>query len=151
VPAGSGDAPAIDALTLRFLGEQRLAQRYAALAASVPEPVLGRIFTTLAAGEARHAAAYATYLRRAVTRQPAELPGVLRLVLWRLRGGDEAAPAVAADGGSGGSAAPPREDRHFIRRMQVLCRLLAPDSTPVSTLVAEEELPGLRPAAAGVL
>ena len=139
------DAPAIDALTLRFFGEQRLSQRYAALAATAPERVLGRIFTLLAAGEARHAAAYATYLRRAVERNPAALPGVLRLGLWTMRGADDAASPAAGVGGP--SRAQPREDRHYIRRMQGLCRLLAPDST----MVAEEELPPLRPAAACAL
>ncbi|MGA3183546.1 MAG: hypothetical protein ABSE52_02970 [Candidatus Dormibacteria bacterium] len=142
-----GDAPAIDALTLRLFDEQRLAQHYAALAAIAPEPVLGRIFTILAAGEARHAAAYATYLRRAVARQPAALPGVLRLGLWTLRTAGEPASAAAAAAGSGRAPVPPREDPHFIRRMQGLRRLLAPDSP----FVAEEELPALRPAAAGVL
>jgi tRNA isopentenyl-2-thiomethyl-A-37 hydroxylase MiaE len=141
----AGEAPAIDALTLRFFREQRLAQRYAALAATAPEPVLGRIFTILAAGEARHAAAYATYLRRAVERNPAALPGVLRLGLWTLRGADDAAsPAAAA---AGPSPAQRREDWHYIRRMQGLYRLLAASST----MVAEEELPALRPAAAGAL
>jgi hypothetical protein len=137
----SDEAPAIDALTLRFFGEQRLAQRYAALAATVPERVLGRIFTILAAGEGRHAAAYATYLRRAVERHPAALPGVLRLGLWTMRGADE--PATD----TGRAPAPLREDRHYIRRMQGLYRLLAPDAT----IVVEEELPALRPAAAGAL
>jgi tRNA isopentenyl-2-thiomethyl-A-37 hydroxylase MiaE len=141
----AGEVPAIDALTLRFFREQRLAQRYAALAATAPEPVLGRIFTILAAGEARHAAAYATYLRRAVKRNPAALPSVLRLGLWTLRGADDpASPAAAA---AGPSAAQRREDCHYIRRMQGLYRLLAADST----MVAEEELPALRPAAAGAL
>jgi hypothetical protein len=139
------EAPAIDALTLRFFGEQRLAQRYATLAATVPERVLGRIFTILAAGEARHAAAYATYLRRAVERHPAALPGILRLALWTMRGADE--PAAAAPADTNRAPAPLREDRHYIRRMQGLYHLLAPDAT----ILVEEELPALRPAAAGAL
>jgi tRNA isopentenyl-2-thiomethyl-A-37 hydroxylase MiaE len=136
-------APAIDSLTLRFFGEQRLAQRYAGLATAAPEPVLSRIFSILAAGEARHAAAYATYLRRAVERNPAAFPGVLRLGLWTMRGADATAPPAAAAGGP--SSASLREDRHYIRRMQGLYRLLAPDAT----ILAEEELPALRWAAAG--
>ncbi len=141
------EAPAIDALTLRFFGEQRLAQRYAALATTVPERVLGRIFTILAAGEARHAAAYATYLRRAVERHPAALPGTLRLALWTMRAADEPTAATAVGVVAGQSSAPLREDRHYIRRMQGLYRLLAPDAT----ILVEEELPALSPATAGAL
>ena len=146
------ETPAIDALTLRFFGEQRLAQRYAALAGAAPEPVLGRILGVLAAGEGRHAAAYATYLRRAVERDPAALPGILRLGLWTLRGADELRSAAAPDGGP----AARRQDRHCLLRMRGLYRLLAPDrerqddAAGFSAEIAVETLPAFRSAAAGV-
>jgi len=109
--------------------------------------VLGRIFTILAAGEARHAAAYATYLRRAVERHPAALPGTLRLALWTMRAADETDRGSGAGAAAVSSSAPLREDRHYIRRMQGLYRLLAPDAT----IPRGGEAPGPQPATAGAL
>jgi hypothetical protein len=149
--------PALDMLTLRLLGAQRAAQRYAALGAAASDPVRRQILTTLAAGEARHAAACATSLRREVQRNPAALPGVLRVGLWAMRGADEPAspapPSAEPEPGAGANAdvspARPREDRHYIRRMQGLYRLLVTEGE--RDVLAEEERPALRRAAAGVL
>jgi hypothetical protein len=61
-----------------------------------------------------------------------------------MRGADE--PATAAPADTRRAPATLREDRHYIRRMQGLYHLLAPDATTVV-----EDLPALRPAAAGAL
>jgi hypothetical protein len=82
--------PAIETLTMHFVGEQRLGHWYNAFAANAPEPVLGLIFKTLAADELRHAAAYAKYLRRAVDNEPSVLPTILKMALWMLRSTNDA-------------------------------------------------------------
>jgi hypothetical protein len=79
------EGPAIETLTMHFVGEQRLAHWYTAFSNNAPEPVLGLIFKTLAADELRHAACYATYLRKAVRNRPECLPDILRMTLWMLR------------------------------------------------------------------
>jgi hypothetical protein len=79
------EGPAIETLTMHFVGEQRLAHWYTAFSQNAPEPVLGLIFKTLAADELRHAACYATYLRKAVRNRPECLPDILRMTLWMLR------------------------------------------------------------------
>lgn len=79
------EGPAIETLTMHFVGEQRLAHWYTAFSRQAPEPVLGQIFKTIAADELRHAAAYAKYLRRAVRNQPSVLPNILKMALWMLR------------------------------------------------------------------
>jgi len=84
------EGPAIETLTMHFVGEQRLAHWYTAFSDQSPEPVLGLIFKTLAADELRHAAAYAKYLRKAVTNQPAVLPNILKMALWMLRSTNDA-------------------------------------------------------------
>lgn len=84
------EGPAIETLTMHFVGEQRLAHWYTAFSEHGPEPVIQLIFKTLAADELRHAAAYAKYLRRAVTNQPDVLPTILRMALWMLRSTNDA-------------------------------------------------------------
>src|SRR5690349_9787294 len=79
------EGPAIETLTMHFCGEQRLAHWYTAFGENAPEPVLGMIFKTLAADELRHAAAYAKYLRKAVTNKPEVLPDILKMALWMMR------------------------------------------------------------------
>ena len=79
------EGPAMETLTMHFVGEQRLAHWYTAFAGQAPEPVLGTIFGKLAADELRHAACYASYLRKAVTEDPTRLPAILRMALWMLR------------------------------------------------------------------
>src|SRR5438105_458252 len=79
------EGPAIETLTMHFVGEQRLAHWYTAFSNNAPEPVLGLIFKTLAADELRHAACYASYLRKAVNNRPECLPDILRMALWMLR------------------------------------------------------------------
>jgi hypothetical protein len=79
------EGPAIETLTMHFVGEQRLAHWYTAFSNQAPEPVLGLIFKTLASDELRHAACYASYLRKAVKNRPDCLPDILRMALWMLR------------------------------------------------------------------
>jgi hypothetical protein len=79
------EGPAIETLTMHFVGEQRLAHWYTAFSEQAPEPVIGHIFKTLAADELRHAACYAKYLRRAVENKPEVLPNILKMSLWMLR------------------------------------------------------------------
>jgi hypothetical protein len=84
------EGPAIETLTMHFCGEQRLAHWYTAFSREAPEPVLGQIFKTLAADELRHAACYASYLRKAVKNRPECLPDILRMTLWMLRSTNDA-------------------------------------------------------------
>jgi hypothetical protein len=84
------EGPAIETLTMHFVGEQRLAHWYTAFSENGPEPVLCQIFKTLAADELRHAAGYAKYLRRAVAGEPAVLPTILKMSLWMLRSTNDA-------------------------------------------------------------
>jgi hypothetical protein len=84
------EGPAIETLTMHFVGEHRLGHWYNAFAEQAPEPVLGQIFKTLAADELRHAAGYAKYLRRAVDTKPSVLPNILKMSLWMLRSTNEA-------------------------------------------------------------
>ena len=84
------EGPAIETLTMHFVGEQRLAHWYTAFSEQGPEPVLRHIFKTLAADELRHAACYAKYLRRAVATKPEVLPTILKMALWMLRSTNDA-------------------------------------------------------------
>lgn len=84
------EGPAIETLTMHFVGEQRLAHWYTAFSQHGPEPVLRHVFKTLAADELRHAACYAKYLRRAVATRPEVLPTVLKMSLWMLRSTNDA-------------------------------------------------------------
>jgi len=59
-------APALETLMLHFCGEIRLTQWYRRAAAWHTEPVIKRIYETLAGDEARHAGAYYKYMRRAI-------------------------------------------------------------------------------------
>jgi hypothetical protein len=59
-------APALETLMLHFCGEIRLTQWYRRAAAWHTEPVIKRIYETLAGDEARHAGAYFKYMRRAI-------------------------------------------------------------------------------------
>jgi hypothetical protein len=61
-------APALETLMLHFCGEIRLTQWYRRAAAWHTEPVIQRIYVTLAADEARHAGAYFKYMTRAIER-----------------------------------------------------------------------------------
>jgi len=84
------EGPAIETLTMHYVGEQRLAHWYNAFSRSAPEPVLGKIFATLAADESRHAACYASYLRKAVRNKPECLVDILKMSLWMLRSTNDA-------------------------------------------------------------
>jgi hypothetical protein len=84
------EGPAIETLTMHFVGEQRLAHWYTAFSENGPEPVIRHIFKTIAADELRHAAAYAKYLRRAVAAKPEVLPTILKMSLWMLRSTNDA-------------------------------------------------------------
>ncbi len=59
-------APALETLMLHFCGEVRLTQWYRRAASWHTEPVIKRIYATLAGDEARHAGAYYKYMRRAI-------------------------------------------------------------------------------------
>ncbi len=61
-------APALETLMLHFCGEIRLTQWYRRAAAWHEEPVIKRIYQTIAADEARHAGAYFRYMKRAIER-----------------------------------------------------------------------------------
>ena len=84
------EGPAIETLTMHYVGEQRLAHWYSAFSRSAEEPVLKGIFSTLAADELRHAACYASFLRKAVGNRPEVLPAILRMTLWMLRSSNDA-------------------------------------------------------------
>jgi hypothetical protein len=61
-------APALETLMLHFCGEVRLTQWYRRAAAWHTEPVIKKIYMTIAWDEARHAGAYFKYMRQAVER-----------------------------------------------------------------------------------
>ncbi len=61
-------APALETLMLHFCGEIRLTQWYRRAAAWHTEPVIRRIYETIAGDEARHAGAYYKYMKRAIER-----------------------------------------------------------------------------------
>ncbi len=61
-------APALETLMLHFCGEIRLTQWYRRAAAWHTEPVIKRIYETIAGDEARHAGAYYRYMKRAIER-----------------------------------------------------------------------------------
>ena len=61
-------APALETLMLHFCGEVRLTQWYRRAAAWHTEPVIKKIYMTIAGDEARHAGAYFKYMRQAVER-----------------------------------------------------------------------------------
>jgi len=61
-------APALETLMLHFCGEIRLTQWYRRASAWHTEPVIKRIYQTIAGDEARHAGAYFQYMKRAVER-----------------------------------------------------------------------------------
>lgn len=109
------EGPAIETLTMHYCGEQRLAHWYTAFSTAAPEPVLRGIFKTLAADELRHAAAYAKYLRKAVTNNPECVPTILRMALWMLRSSNDAPkhPTTVTEP----SVVQQLEDPEYIRRM----------------------------------
>ncbi|HYA01037.1 MAG TPA: acyl-ACP desaturase [Candidatus Binatia bacterium] len=109
------EGPAIETLTMHFCGEERLAHWYTAFSANAPEPVLRQIFKVLSADEARHAAAYAKYLRKAVANKPEVLPAILRMALWMLRTTNDNPkhPTTITDP----SVVSLLEDPHYLRRM----------------------------------
>jgi hypothetical protein len=65
-------APALETLMLHFCGEVRLTQWYRRAAAWHTEPVIKKIYMTIAGDEARHAGAYFKYMRQAVERMGTE-------------------------------------------------------------------------------
>ncbi len=65
-------APALETLMLHFCGEIRLTQWYRRAADWHTEPVIKRIYETLAGDEARHAGAYFRYMKRAIARAGAD-------------------------------------------------------------------------------
>ena len=109
------EGPAIETLTMHYVGEQRLAHWYGAFAREVEEPVLATVFSTLAADELRHAACYASFLRKAVTNRPDVLPAILRMALWMLRSTNDAPkhPTTLTEPSVVGQL----EDPEYIRRM----------------------------------
>ena len=82
--------PAIETLTMHYCGEQRLAHWYTAFSEHAPEPVLRSIFKILAADELRHAACYATYLRKAAQNRPECVSDMLKMSLWMIRSTNDA-------------------------------------------------------------
>lgn len=83
------EGPAIETLTMHYCGEQRLAHWYTAFGGNAPEPVLQKLFSTLAHDESRHAACYAKYLRKAVGNNPACLEDILKMSLWMVRSSND--------------------------------------------------------------
>ena len=61
-------APAMETLMLHFCGEIRLTHWYKRAAEWHTEPVIQRIYETLASDEARHASCYMQYMKRAIDR-----------------------------------------------------------------------------------
>jgi hypothetical protein len=107
--------PAIETLTMHYVGEQRLAHWYTAFSENSPEPVLKLIFRTLAADELRHAGCYASYLRKAVRNKPETLPDILRMTLWMLRSTNDAPKHPTAI--TEPSVVSQLEDPGYMRRM----------------------------------
>jgi len=77
--------PAIQTMTMHFIGEHRLALWYNNFADSFKEPVLHKIFRILASDELRHGAVYMTYLEKAVKKDEKVLREALMMALWMLR------------------------------------------------------------------
>jgi hypothetical protein len=77
--------PAIQTMTMHFVGEHRLALWYNNFADSFQEPVLKKIFRILAQDELRHGAVYMTYLNKAVSKDEKVLRESLLMSLWMLR------------------------------------------------------------------
>jgi hypothetical protein len=109
------EGPAIETLTMHYVGEQRLAHWYTAFGNNLEEPVLAGIFKTLAADELRHAGCYAGYLRKAVRNNPDCLPNILKMALWMLRSTNDAPkhPTTLTEP----SVVSMLDDPAFIRRM----------------------------------
>ena len=109
------EGPAIETLTMHYVGEQRLAHWYQAFSREAPEPVLRKVFSTLAADELRHAACYASYLRKAVRNKPECLVDILKMSLWMLRSTNDAPkhPTTLTEPSVIGQL----EDPDYIRRM----------------------------------
>jgi hypothetical protein len=109
------EGPAIETLTMHYVGEQRLAHWYTTFGKASPEPVLGLIFKTLAADELRHAGCYASYLRKAVAGRPECLQDILKMALWMLRSTNDSPkhPTTITKP----SVVDQLEDSDYIRRM----------------------------------
>ncbi len=65
-------APPLETLMLHFCGEIRLTQWYRRAAEWHTEPVIKKIYQTIARDEARHAGAYLRYMKRAIERRGRE-------------------------------------------------------------------------------
>ncbi|MFN2463489.1 MAG: ferritin-like domain-containing protein [Candidatus Dormibacteria bacterium] len=77
--------PAVQTMTMHFIGEHRLALWYNNFADTFQEPVLKKIFRILATDELRHGAVYMTYLDKAAGKDENVLREVLMMSLWMLR------------------------------------------------------------------
>jgi hypothetical protein len=77
--------PAVQTMTMHFIGEHRLALWYNNFADTMPEPVLQKIFRILASDELRHGAVYMTYLNKAAKKDENVLREALMMSLWMLR------------------------------------------------------------------
>jgi hypothetical protein len=77
--------PAVQTMTMHFIGEHRLALWYNNFADSFKEPVIKKIFRILATDELRHGAVYLTYLNKAAKKDENVLREALMMSLWMLR------------------------------------------------------------------
>jgi len=75
----------IQTMTMHFVGEHRLALWYNNFGDTFKDPVLQKIFRTLASDELRHGAVYSTYLNKAVKKDEKVLRDALMMALWMLR------------------------------------------------------------------
>jgi hypothetical protein len=81
--------PAVQTMTMHFIGEHRLALWYNNFADTMPEPVLQKIFRILASDELRHGAVYMTYLNKAAGKDSNVLREALMMSLWMLRSSND--------------------------------------------------------------
>jgi hypothetical protein len=81
--------PAVQTMTMHFIGEHRLALWYNNFADTMPEPVLKKIFRILASDELRHGAVYMTYLNKAAKKDENVLREALMMSLWMLRSSND--------------------------------------------------------------
>jgi hypothetical protein len=87
-------APALETLTLHFGGEIRLNHWYRCAAHWHTEPVIRQIYELISRDEARHAAAYLKYMRRALERYGDEARRAFAKIGTLMASGNRSAKAI---------------------------------------------------------
>lgn len=114
-------APAnwVDTLAMHFCGEQRLGMWYTAWARYFKEPVIKKIYETIAGDEFRHAAAYFQFMKKAVAQSPETLKRFLLTSLFMLRNpeGDKHPTSLKVNGPDEPSVIELLDDPDYIKKM----------------------------------